>query len=132
VLISLKGDQLLYVIRLYFHTTNNEAEYEALINGLCIFAELRVYRLYIHGDFELIINQVMGESNYRDPRMATYLKEVRKLEEKFDGFKLHHILRCDNEAVDALTLLESSREHPLQAYLCRILSSHPSDSMKTA
>jgi ribonuclease HI len=42
------------------------AEYEALVNGLRIAAELGVQRLYIHRDSELIINQVMGESSYRD------------------------------------------------------------------
>jgi ribonuclease HI len=42
VLISPKGDQLLYVIQLYFCTTNNVVEYEALVNGLCITTEVRV------------------------------------------------------------------------------------------
>jgi ribonuclease HI len=42
VLISPKGDRLLYVVRLYFHTTNNVADYEALVNGLRITAELGV------------------------------------------------------------------------------------------
>jgi hypothetical protein len=70
VLISPKGDQLLYVIRLHFHATNNVAEYEALINILRFTVELGVLRLYIHGDFELIINQVMGESNYHDSCMV--------------------------------------------------------------
>jgi ribonuclease HI len=60
VWISPKGDQLLYVIQLHFRATNNMAEYEALVNGLCITAELRVYRLHIRGDSELIVNQVMG------------------------------------------------------------------------
>jgi ribonuclease HI len=69
------------------------AEYEALVNGICFAAKLGVQRLYIHGDSELIINQVMGESNCRDSRMAAYQQEVRKLEEKFDGFKLHHTLQ---------------------------------------
>jgi hypothetical protein len=41
VLIYPKGDNLLYIIRLHFHATNNVAEYEALVNGLCITAELR-------------------------------------------------------------------------------------------
>jgi hypothetical protein len=45
----------------------------------------------VPGDFELIVNQVMGESNCHDPRMEAYRQEVRKLEEKFDDFKLHHI-----------------------------------------
>jgi hypothetical protein len=34
------------------------------------------------------------------------------LEEKFDGFELHHILWRDNEAADALARLGSSREPP--------------------
>jgi hypothetical protein len=54
----------------------------------------------------------MGELNYCDSRMAAYRQEVRKLEEKVDGFELQHILRQDNEATDALTQLESSREPP--------------------
>jgi ribonuclease HI len=73
------------------------AEYVALVNGLRIATELRVQRIYIRGDSELIVNQVMGESNCHDSRMVAYRQEVRKLEEKFDGFKLHHILRRDNE-----------------------------------
>jgi ribonuclease H / adenosylcobalamin/alpha-ribazole phosphatase len=103
VLISPKGDRFLYVIRLHFRTTNNVAKYEALVNNLRIAAELGVQRRYIRGDSKLILNQDMGESNYHDSRMAAYTQEVRKLEEKFDGFKLHHILRRDNEAADALT-----------------------------
>jgi hypothetical protein len=42
VLISPKGDRLLYVIRLHFCVTNNTTECEALVNGLHITAELRV------------------------------------------------------------------------------------------
>jgi ribonuclease HI len=112
VLISPKGDRLLYVIRLYFHATNNVAGYEALVNSLHITIELGVQRLYIRSDSELIVNQIMGESNCHDSRMATYHQEVRKLEEKFDGFELHHILRCDNEATDSLARLGSSHEQP--------------------
>jgi ribonuclease HI len=56
VLISPKGDRLLYVIQLHFCATNNVAEYEALVNGLHITTELKIERLYIQGDFELIVN----------------------------------------------------------------------------
>jgi hypothetical protein len=52
----------------------------------------------------------MGESNCHDSRMAAYWQEVRKLEEMFNGFKLHHILRQDNTSIDALVRLGSSRE----------------------
>jgi ribonuclease HI len=85
VLISPKGDQLLFMIRLHFCTTNNVVEYEAPINAMHIAAEPRVQQLYICVDSELDINQVMGESNYHDSRMAAYRHEVRKLEEMFES-----------------------------------------------
>jgi ribonuclease HI len=40
VLISLKGDWLLYVIRLHFRATDNVTEHKALVNGLRIATEL--------------------------------------------------------------------------------------------
>jgi ribonuclease HI len=42
VLISPKGDRLLYVIRLHFCVTNNVVEHEALVNDLRITTKLGV------------------------------------------------------------------------------------------
>ena len=39
-----------------------------------------------------------------------YHREVRQLEDKFDGLELNHILRRLNEAVDALAKTPSVRE----------------------
>jgi ribonuclease HI len=72
VMISPKGDRLLYVIRLHFCATNNVAEYEALVNGLHITTELEIQRLYIRGDSKLVVNQVMGELNCHNSRMVFY------------------------------------------------------------
>ena len=58
----------------------------------------------------MIINQVMKESAYHDVRMEAYYAEVRKLENKFDGIELHHLLRWDNEDVEALARLASSQK----------------------
>ena len=83
VLISLDGSRLRYAICLHFLASNNAAEYEALINGLRIAIELGATRLYIHDDSELVIDQVMKESSYKSPLMATYCQEVHKLKDKF-------------------------------------------------
>ena len=40
--ISPLGDHIRYVIRLHFPASNNMAEYEALLSGLCIAIELGV------------------------------------------------------------------------------------------
>ena len=58
-------------------------EYEALINGLRITIELGATRLYVRGDSELVVDQVMKESSCKSPLTTAYYQEVRKLEDKF-------------------------------------------------
>ena len=41
--------------------------------------------------------------------MAAYYDEVWKLEERFDGLELHHILKRDNLATDSLAKIASSQ-----------------------
>ena len=67
VLISPDGSRLRYAIRLYFSASNNAMEYEALVNGLRITIELGATRLYVRGDSELVIDQVMKESSCKSP-----------------------------------------------------------------
>jgi hypothetical protein len=43
------------------------------------------------GDSQLIVGQVMKDLECRDLRMATYRREVQRLEDKFDGFKLNYV-----------------------------------------
>ena len=82
-MISLNRSRIRYAIRLHFLDAKNATEYEALINGLCIAFELDATRLYVHGDSELVVDQVMKESSYKSPLMAAYYQEVRKLEDRF-------------------------------------------------
>ena len=46
-----------YMVRIHFPSSNNVAEYEALINGLCIAIELGIRQLDVRGDSHLVINQ---------------------------------------------------------------------------
>jgi ribonuclease HI len=87
------GKHLRYVLRLHFSASNNVAEYEALVNGLRIAIELGVRRLDARGDSQLVIDQVMKNSHYRDRKMEAYCDEVRRLEDKFYGLELNHIAR---------------------------------------
>jgi len=50
------GDELRYVLRIHFPASNNAAEYEATLHGLCITVELGVKRLMVYGDSALVIN----------------------------------------------------------------------------
>ncbi|XP_066374958.1 uncharacterized protein [Miscanthus floridulus] len=91
VLISPDWSRLRYTIRLHFLASNNVTEYESLINGLRIAIELGATRLYVHGDSELVIDQVMKESSCKSPLMTAYCQEVRKHKDKFQGIEQHHV-----------------------------------------
>ena len=82
-MISPDRSRLRYAICLHFFSSNNTAEYKALINGLRIAIELGATWLYVHGDSELVVDQVMKESSCKSPLMTAYCQEVHKLEDKF-------------------------------------------------
>jgi ribonuclease HI/transposase InsO family protein len=105
--ISPLGKHLRYVLRFHFPASNNVAEYEALVNGLCIAIELGVRRLDARGDSQLVIDQVMKNSHCSDPKMEAYCDEVRRLEDKFYGLELIHVARRYNETADKLAKIAS-------------------------
>jgi ribonuclease HI len=107
--ISPLGKHLRYVLRLHFSASNNVAEYEALVNGLHIAIELGVRRLDARGDSQLVIDQVMKNSQCRDPKMEAYCDEVRRLEDKFYGLKVNHVAQQYNETADELAKIASAR-----------------------
>jgi ribonuclease HI len=100
---------LRYVLRLHFLASNNVAEYEALVNGLCIAIELWVRRLDARGDSQLVIDQVMKNSHCRDPKMEAYCDKVWRLEDKFYGLEVNHVARRYNETADELAKIASAR-----------------------
>jgi hypothetical protein len=52
LLISPKGEQLKYVLKIVWKVSNNEAEYEALLHGLRLAISLGIKRLLVYGDSE--------------------------------------------------------------------------------
>ena len=107
--ISPLGVHMRYMVRLHFPASNNAAEYEALVNGLQIAIELGARCLDIRGDSQLVVDQVMKESNCLDTKMEAYYKLVHRLEDKFNGLELNHVARKFNEATDELAKMVSAR-----------------------
>ena len=55
ILTSLEGDIAKYTLHFKFLTTNNEAKYETLTTRLKMVKELRVPRMKVCGDLQLIV-----------------------------------------------------------------------------
>ncbi|XP_074359580.1 uncharacterized protein LOC141698888 [Apium graveolens] len=60
VLVTPEGHRLMSAIHFKFYVTNNDAEYEALINGLKLALEVGAVNLIVRSDSELVVNQVNG------------------------------------------------------------------------
>jgi ribonuclease HI len=108
ILIDPSGDQVKYMVHLEFKATTNMAEYEALIFGLSAALSLGIHQLLVKGDSQLIIKQVRGECSCNEPRLATYLLHVRKLEKDFIALELQHVPRANNSIADELSMRAST------------------------
>ncbi|XP_030939979.1 uncharacterized protein LOC115964888 [Quercus lobata] len=108
VLISFEGITIEKSLRLGFSATNNEAEYEALLEGMSMVEKLGGKSVNIFSDSRLIVGQVNGELEARDERMQEYIDQAKCLQSRFDSFSLLHISRSGNTHADSLAMLATS------------------------
>jgi ribonuclease HI len=107
---SLEGDIIKRAIRLQYATTNNEAEYEALLTGLKMAKTLGATELDVHSDSQFVVGQVNGEYEAKEERMLQYLNLVRLQMSRFHEVKLTRIPREQNAVADQLARSASSNE----------------------
>ena len=56
-------------------TTNNQAEYEAILKGLQLLQEVKAELVEIFGDSQLVINQLISLYECKDDIMRRYYDE---------------------------------------------------------
>ena len=95
VLVSPKKITIERSLRLGFSTTNNEAEYKALLMGMVMVQKMGEKMVEVFSDSKLVVGQVRGELEARDPRMQEYLSQVRRIQTKFEFFDLSHVLEVE-------------------------------------
>ncbi|KAL0398231.1 UNVERIFIED_CONTAM: Transposon Ty3-G Gag-Pol polyprotein [Sesamum radiatum] len=108
VLESPQGDKLEYAIKLEYPSSNNEAEYEALLAGGELALAAGAKKIVIYSDSQLVVNQVRGSYEARDEKMAQYFVKAKNLLDKFGEASVVQISRADNAAADQLAKLASS------------------------
>ncbi|XP_076925783.1 uncharacterized protein LOC143588740 [Bidens hawaiensis] len=78
-LINSEGHEFMYAIRLNFKSTNNEAEYEALLAGLRITKKLGVRHLEASINSMLIAGKINGSYEAKNEAIASYLFQEKNL-----------------------------------------------------
>ncbi|XP_075664668.1 uncharacterized protein LOC142634253 [Castanea sativa] len=108
VIITPKGLQMEHFFRLGFKAFKNEAEYEALLAGLRAVFDLGAQEVEIYSDSRLVVNQVQGNFEAKDPWMIDYLRLVKQTMSLFQKVKLIQIARGQNRHANSLAILASS------------------------
>ena len=83
-------------------TTNNVAEYEALILGLENASEMGGRTIAIFADSELMVKQVKGEYRVKNSGLVPLYRRVCTLLKGFEKYDITHIVRSKNGEADEL------------------------------
>ncbi|XP_052479616.1 uncharacterized protein LOC128034813 [Gossypium raimondii] len=96
VSVSLNGNHDPFTCKLDFDCTNNMAEYEACIMGIRTAIGHKIKVLEVYGDSALVIYQLKGEWEIRDPKLVNYRKLVIELIDKFVDVTFSYLAREEN------------------------------------
>lgn len=83
-------------------TTNNQAEYKALILALEEATYLGASEMIILADSELLVKQIKGEYRVKNPGLRLLFDEACKLLRRFGRCSIRHIPREQNREADKL------------------------------
>jgi ribonuclease HI len=83
-------------------TTNNQAEYLAVIAGLEKAISLGARRVTIKSDSELVVKQLNGQYKIKNAALRPLYQEIVRLIGSLESFSITSIPREQNSAADAL------------------------------
>ena len=96
VLVSPNGDHIPLAVKLNYNSTNNTAEYEACILGMKAVLEVKVQKLDVFGDSNLIVSQASGNWKVKEDKLKLYHDHLEKLKEKFEKVTFFYLPREEN------------------------------------
>ncbi|MEJ0021295.1 MAG: ribonuclease HI family protein [Candidatus Doudnabacteria bacterium] len=96
------GKELKRLGQMIGETTNNQAEYKALIAGLEAAEKLNATEVVCHLDSELVVKQMQGKYKVREPGLQDLAPQVFRLLGKFKHVQFVHVPREKNQLADEL------------------------------
>jgi ribonuclease HI len=83
-------------------TTNNVAEYRALLLGLKMAGNLGVKKIHVFADSQLLVRQLNGQYRVKAPHLLPLWEEARRALQKFESHAISHVPRDLNHLADRL------------------------------
>ena len=102
ILTDTSGTQLQAKAFFLGQTTNNTAEYTAILKALEAAKQLGANRLTVFSDSELLVKQINGEYKVKSEQIRPFFIQAIDLLGEFEGWKIRHIAREKNKEADKL------------------------------
>lgn len=83
-------------------TTNNVAEYKALLAGLRQLVAMGAEEVAIRADSQLMVRQLLGEYRVKHPNLKPLFQEALALLKKIPHYSIEHVAREENTEADRL------------------------------
>ena len=93
-------------------TTNNVAEYQALILGLKEAVRLEVRRLQVFADSQLLVRQLNGQYRVKAPHLLPFWRVAKDALQKFESYTISHVPRAENRQADELANQAIDQKEP--------------------
>jgi len=117
-------------IRFGFDTSNNQAEYEALIVGLRLARDLGVKNLKCQTYSQLIVGQMNDDYQAREPLLQRYYHVAKNLTLHFDETSIVHVPWAENDIANVLSKLASTKKIGQHRTLIQVVLYAPSWNQK--
>lgn len=102
VVLTSSGREVMKISRRIGRATNNVAEYSALICALEEALRLKLPRIAINTDSELLYRQIKGVYRVKNSGLRPYYVQAVRLMQGFDVVEMRHIRREHNKDADKL------------------------------
>ncbi|GKC19669.1 reverse transcriptase domain-containing protein [Tanacetum coccineum] len=133
VLISPSGLEFTYALRLNFTSTNNKAEYEALLAGLRMAKKMQVCDIDEKVDSKLVASQINGSYVASSTSMIKYLATTKECIAGFRSFVIQNIPRNLNQKTDILSKLATHAfDHLTKKVLVEVLVERSTDQKEVS
>ncbi|MFO7152861.1 MAG: ribonuclease HI family protein [Bacillota bacterium] len=83
-------------------TTNNIAEYTALVTAMKEAIEVGCEEIEVFSDSELMVKQIKGEYQIKNEGLKRLYSQVSQLMKEFRSFSINHVKREFNKRADEL------------------------------
>jgi ribonuclease HI len=83
-------------------TTNNVAEYKAVVAGLELVAEFEPDEVLVRADSQLLVRQLDGRYRVKSQNLKPLYAEVRRLVDRLPRVRFEHVRRESNRRADGL------------------------------